>query len=286
MARTLPPLNWFRAFEAAARNLSFTAAAEEIGMTQSAVSQQVKSLEMRLGVPLFERKARGLALTDHGRRLLPQVDTALGTLNAATGAFFTDKPTGLLTISASVSVIQWVIAPLLTRFTTAHPDIAIRFVGATWPDEFTRTVSDIEIRFGSQKQAGPNAVLIGSNRLRAFKSPLLKGEVQDLPLIEAVGISDGWKAWGLAAKRSCSMPSLYVDSYGLALDLAVQGNGVCLVNELLARHPLQQGLIERAHDTWIDAKEGYYLSQRTDTAEARSFAEWIGSKALEPGAAV
>lgn len=285
MARTLPPLNWFRAFEAAARALSFTAAAEEIGMTQSAVSQQVKSLEMRLGVPLFERKARGLALTDHGRRLLPQVDTALATLNAAAGAFFSDKPVGLLTISASISVIQWVIAPLLPSFTAAHPDIAIRFVGATWPDEFTRTVSDIEIRFGSQKQAGPNALLVGSNRLFAFKAASLGGAVEHLPLIEAVGISDGWKAWGLAADCACPTPSLYVDSYGVALELAVQGNGVCLVNELLARHPVQQGLIEKAHDTWIEANEGYYLSARTDSAEARSFAAWIGGKAQEASVA-
>ena len=116
-------------------------------MTQSAVSQQVKALETRLGVPLFERKARGLALTDHGRRLLPQVDAALDTLSSATGAFFEDKPSRLLTVSASYSVIQWVIAPLLPAFRTDHPDLAIRFMGATWPDEFSQTPADIEIRF-------------------------------------------------------------------------------------------------------------------------------------------
>jgi len=104
MAKSLPPLTWFRAFEAAARNLSFTAAADEIGMTQSAVSQHVKALESRLGVALFIRKARGLALTDDGRKLIPQVASALGTLTAASRIFETGTTQNLLTVATSVSV--------------------------------------------------------------------------------------------------------------------------------------------------------------------------------------
>jgi LysR family transcriptional regulator, glycine cleavage system transcriptional activator len=281
MTKALPPLNWFRAFEASARNLSFTAAGEEIGMTQSAVSQQIKSLEMRLGVPLFERKARGLALTDHGRRLLPQVDSALGTLSSATDAFFEDKPSNLLTVSASFSVIQWVIAPLLPEFTAAHPKIAIRFIGATWPDEFSRTAADIEIRFGSQKQAGPKAKLLGSNRLLALKSPKLNGDIENLPLIEAVGISDGWKTWGRATGLTGLQPSIFVDSYGPALQMAVHGNGVCLVNELLAGHPMTKGLVERAHEQIIAANESYYLSVLEPSETAGVFEEWISGRAIE-----
>ncbi|WP_305986100.1 LysR family transcriptional regulator [Roseibium sp. MMSF_3544] len=275
MAISLPPLNWFRAFEAAARNLSFTAAAEEIGMTQSAVSQQVKSLELRLGVPLFERKARGLALTDHARRLLPQVDTALATLTTATDAFVTDQEKELLTVSASVSVIQWVIAPLLPDFTDDHSDISLRLISAVWPDEFTRIAADVEIRFGSQKQAGEEARLLGSDRLIALKAPGLQGRIEDLPLIEAVGISDGWKSWARATGAATKPPALFVDSYGPALQLAVHGNGVCLVHELLAAHPRQQGLIELAHDVPVPAHESYYLSVKSDTKAARAFSDWI-----------
>ncbi|WP_415715952.1 LysR family transcriptional regulator [Roseibium sp.] len=281
MAKALPPLNWFRAFEAAARNLSFTAAGEEIGMTQSAVSQQVKALETRLGVPLFERKARGLALTDHGRRLLPQVDAALDTLSSATGSFFEDKPSRLLTVSASYSVIQWVIAPLLPAFKTDHPDLAIRFMGATWPDEFSQTAADIEIRFGSPKQAGPKARLLGSNRLIALKNPDLNAPLKNLPLIEAVGISDGWKSWAQQAGFKDLQPTLFVDSYGPALQLAANGNGVCLVHELLAAHPMSQGLIEPAHGRKIAANESYFLSAREDTPEAAAFSDWISMKSTE-----
>lgn len=275
MSKSLPPLNWFRAFEAAARHLSFTAAAEEIGMTQSAVSQQIKSLEVRLGVPLFERKPRSLALTDHGRRLLPQVDAALETLSAATGAFFTDQPARLLTVSASVSVLQWVIAPLLPRFRAEHPDLSLRFISAIWPDEFSRTLADIEIRFGSRKQAAPKAVPLGSNKLIALKPKNVAVPFEEMPLIEAIGISGGWPAWGKATGSPVQSPSIFVDSYGAALDLAVQGNGACLVNELLSRHPLQHGLIARVSDVLIDAKEGYFLSCNSDTEDARTLTDWL-----------
>src|SRR6056300_740916 len=120
MAKSLPPLTWFRAFEAAARHLSFTAAANEIGMTQSAVSQQVKALETRLRVALFTRHARGLSLTDDGRRLLPQVTSSLGQLAAATESYDTGSPETLLTVASSISVIQWVISPNLRDFQACH----------------------------------------------------------------------------------------------------------------------------------------------------------------------
>ena len=87
MSKSLPPLTWFRAFEAASRHLNFTMAANEIGLTQSAVSQHVRSLETRLGVFLFVRKPRGLALTDEGRKLQPQVGAALELLGEATRDF-------------------------------------------------------------------------------------------------------------------------------------------------------------------------------------------------------
>lgn len=279
MAPALPPLNWFRAFESAARNLSFTAAADEIGMTQSAVSQQVKSLEMRLGVPLFDRKARGLALTDHGRRLLPQVDAALATLTGATAAFGTDQVADLLTVSASISVIQWVIAPGLPAFSRANPDISLRLIGAVWPDEFTRIAADVEIRFGSQKQAGPDAELLGADKLVALKSPALEGKLEELPLIEAVGTSDGWKPWAHAAGFAPLSPSLFVDSYGPALQMAIHGNGVCLVHEHLAAAPRRQGLIIAAHAASLSANENYFLSIKSRTEASEAFRNWIVASA-------
>ena len=100
-------MTWFRAFEAAARHLSFTAAADELGLTQSAVSQHVRALEVRFGIQLFQRRPRGLALTDDGRKLLPKVGVALDTLADAAATFDADPTSDLLTIATSVSVAQW-----------------------------------------------------------------------------------------------------------------------------------------------------------------------------------
>lgn len=279
MKKSLPPLNWFRAFEASARRLSFTAAADEIGLTQSAVSQQIRALETRLGQVLFERRARGLALTDEGRKLLPQVETALETLSIAVGRHETPAgQTGLL-VSASISVTEWVISPALPGFLHAHPDLSIRFLTAIWPDEFAAARADVEIRFGSAKQAGKDAVLLLPNDLVALKSPALQDELGNLPLIEAVGTSRGWADWGKAAGFPRLAANVFVDSYGLAMQLAADGNGVALVSSILAGHSLRTGTLERAHDAVIPAKEGYYLSLNQDVSAAVDFAEWIASVA-------
>lgn len=274
MAKSLPPIGWLRSFEAAARHLSFTAAAVELGLTQSAVSQQVKSLETRLGAPLFLRHARGLALTDTGRRLVPEVEAPLQALATAIDGIATGPGDGLLTIAASVSVAHWLIAPHLTAFRRLYPTLPIRLLSAIWADDFHASRADVEIRFGSARQAGRDAELLLPNRLIAVKAPGLAGSVQDLPLIEAVGTSSGWQAW---AKHHGSVPAprLFADTYGMALQLAVSGNGVALVSALLAGDALQKGLVERAHPALIPSVEGYYLSVNRERAEALEFRRWI-----------
>ncbi|WP_103764411.1 LysR family transcriptional regulator [Roseovarius confluentis] len=274
MAKSLPPLGWLRSFEAAARHLSFTAAAEELGLTQSAISQQVKSLETRLGVPLFTRRARGLALTDVGRRLLPNVEAPLQALATAMVGMDTEPPGGILTIAASVSVAQWIIAPWLPEFRLRHPTTNIRLLSAIWPDDYHLFRADIEIRFGSARQVGPDADAILPNRLIAVKSPKLAGGLQDLPLIEAVGTSSGWQSWSKAIGKT-PQPALQTDTYGMALHLASLGNGVALVNEWLAGHALQTGLVERAHPASIPAHEGYYLSIDQSKPAAAEMRAWL-----------
>jgi len=274
MAKSLPPLTWFRAFEAAARSLSFTAAADEIGMTQSAVSQHVKSLETRLRVSLFTRHARGLSLTDDGRRLLPQVDAALAQLTSATEIFDAGTTKNQLNIAASVSVIQWILSPNLADFSASRPDVKIRFQSTTWPDEFLHARADVEIRFGSEKQVGSNAQLLIPNDLIAVKSPDLSGRIEDLPLIETVGTSSGWKAWGEKAGLICR-PSVFADSFGVALQLAADQNGVALVSEFLTSNALLNGLLERAHPQAIESQEGYYLWANESDQAALDFRDWL-----------
>lgn len=270
MTKSLPPLGWLRSFEAAARHLSFTMAAEEIGLTQSAISQQVKSLEMRLGVQLFVRHARGLALTDAGRRLLPEVGAPLQALANAMVGMDTRPSRHLLTVAASISVAHWIIAPRLPGFRARFPDVEVRILSAIWPDDFHTTRADVEIRFGSGQQAGPEAQAIRPNRLVAVKAPTLHGPISDLPRIETVGTSSGWQAWSRQVEPLPG-PSIYTDTYGMALHLAVHGNGVALVNEWMARDAIRTGIVDRAHPASIPSQEGYYLSVTSDKPEADAF---------------
>ncbi|WP_428515297.1 LysR family transcriptional regulator [Roseovarius sp.] len=270
MTKSLPPLGWLRSFEAAARHLSFTMAAEEIGLTQSAISQQVKSLEMRLGVQLFVRHARGLALTDAGRRLLPEVGAPLQALANAMVGMDTRPSRHLLTVAASISVAHWIIAPRLPGFRARFPDVEVRILSAIWPDDFHTTRADVEIRFGSGQQAGPEAEAILPNRLVAVKAPTLHGPISDLPRIETVGTSSGWQAWSRQVEPLPG-PSIYTDTYGMALHLALHGNGVALVNEWMTRDAIHTGLVDRAHPASIPSQEGYYLSVTSDKTEADAF---------------
>lgn len=274
MARTLPPLAWFRAFEAAARKLSFTGAAEEIGMTQSAVSQHVKSLEMRLGVALFIRQARGLSLTDDGRNLLPQVTAALETLSVATQNMEAAPSKNLLTVATSVSVAQWIIAPRLASFTHQFPHVRLRFISTIWPDDFHTVRANVEIPFGSQKQFGKDATLLEPSGLVALKSPRLEGDLLDLPLIESVGTSGGWKSWKIDGAHSLK-PQIFVDSFGAALNMAVHGNGVALVSEVLSHPAIESGQLIRADDTVLPCSEGYYLRIDAQVPAAIQFHDWL-----------
>ncbi|MCC5960128.1 MAG: LysR family transcriptional regulator [Rhodobacteraceae bacterium] len=275
MGRSLPPLPWFRAFEASARHLSFTAAATEIGLTQSAVSQQIKALETRLRVALFTRQARGLALTDDGRRLLPQVSAALERLAVATDMFDVGPVEQVLTVAMSVSIAQWVVAPRLAGFAATHPGLRLRILSAIWPDDFHSAMADVEIRFGSRKQAGDGALELTPNRLVALKAPSLDAPLQKAPLIETVGTSDGWRSWSKARGMNGLSPTLFADSYGMALHLAAYGSGVALASELLAGHALQTGQLVRAHPAAIDGKEGYYLSINHPSQAAQDFHIWL-----------
>lgn len=274
MRRSLPPLTWFRSFEAAARTLSFTAAAEEIGLTQSAVSQQVRALEVSLDTPLFHRRPRGLALTDAGRMLLPEVEAALDTLKAATARHAAPPAETAVTVAASISVLEWVIAPNLATFTARHPGLTLHLKGTIWPDEFAAPRADVEIRFGSARQVGEGAQALPTT-LAALRSPALEGPFEALPKISAAGTSVGWAEWCETAGVALRPPSLIVDSYGLALRLAAEGQGVALANAALAARALATGRLVTAHPATVTGKEGYFLSVTTGREAARHFGDWI-----------
>lgn len=280
MKRGTPPLNWFRAFEASARHLSFTGAAGELHLTQSAVSQHVRSLELRFGVTLFERKPRGLALTDAGRRLLPDVGKALGTL-VRLSQQFDIRPAGRsLTVATSASLAQWFLAPGLAGFQRAHPGVSVRIINTIWPDEYHQPLADVEIRFGPAATVGRNATRLEPDEIIAVAAPSLDVEVDNLdevPLIEAVGTLDGWQAWADSTGYPNEVaPRLFVDSHGLAVDLARNGAGVALTSSLVAGPAIASGHLVRLNLPAKPGEDGYFLAINGDeNPDAFAFAEWL-----------
>ena len=138
MSRRLPPLNALRTFEAAARYLSFTRAAEELNVTQAAVSHQIKGLEERLGVPLFRRLNRALLLTDEGQALLPAVSDALDLIADAVDRLQVLEGAGHLIVSTLDSFAATWLVPRLGRFRALYPDIDIRITTSDHPVDFAR----------------------------------------------------------------------------------------------------------------------------------------------------
>ncbi|MEM9355978.1 MAG: LysR family transcriptional regulator [Pseudomonadota bacterium] len=276
MSRSLPPLTWFRAFEAAARYLNFTTAADELGLTQSAVSQHVRALEERFGTQLFERKPRGLALTDDGRKLLPKVGSALDTLANAAGTFDVGPTKDLLTIATSVSVAQWLLVPRLSKFVETHPGLRVRILSTIWPDHFKASLASVEIRFGSHSQVGAGAMRLFPDSLIAVCSPDTKGGIEEQTLVEAVGTSEGWRNWSERAKFPHPLePTVHVDSHGLALDLAVNGNCTALTSSLLAQASLSAGKLVKAHKAQLTSTDGYFLAINQESEIAMQFREWL-----------
>lgn len=276
MSRILPPMNWFRVFEAAARHLKFTAAADELGMTQSAVSQQIRSLELRLGTPLFMRQPRGLMLTDAGRKLLPKVSISMQHLQQATEMFDVGAQDDVLTVATSVSVAQWIIGPNLPSFMALFPKVRVRLLSTIWADDFKASLADVEIRFGAAAQVGRAAKRLEPDQLIAVAAPSFQEPLAAAPLIEAVGISEGWRQWGqLAGITPTLAPRLFVDSYGMALTLAQNGAGVALASSLLARPLIASGELKQIGDVALASTEGYFLAVKPDNNIALAFSDWL-----------
>lgn len=288
MAKSLPPLTWFRAFDASARHLNFTSAAEELGLTQSAVSQHIRALETRLGAPLFLRKPRGLALTDAGRHLVPDVAAAMARLRIATDAFEPAAKRDILTVATSVSFAQWFLAPGLPDFRRHYPDVRVRLVTTVWPDDFVASNANVEIRFGLAEVAGGGARQLGNNRMAAVVAPqLVEGMASDdwhnlktLPLIQPVGISDSWtKVLKTLGQEDCPEPQYFVDTHGLAVDMAVNGAGIALTSGLIAGPCLQQGRLVSLPLPDIQAREGYFVAIKGPVEAAKQgFVDWLDGR--------
>ena len=289
MQKSLPPLTWLRAFEAAARHLSFTHAAEELGFTQSAISQHVRALEQRIGTPLFIRRHRMLSLTDAGRLLLPDVAEAMAQLNRATSRFLPEVTKPKLTIAASASIAHCVLAPHLVSFQHHHPDVAIQLITTVWPDDFAATSADVEIRFGAPSIVGQGAELLEPSFLQVVAAPDVANSLPksldwyhliEVALIQPVGISTTWAQIGADNGLPTKLEAQYfVDTHGMAVALAERGAGVALAHCHAARDAISSGALVDLKLGTMKAHEGYYIARNTSAAPdlQSRFVTWLTS---------
>jgi len=299
MRRRLPPLNWLRAYEAAARHMSFTGAARELNVTQAAVSQQVKLLELHLQRPLFDRLPRGLQLTDAGEAYLPAVRDAFERLADGTVEVFGSEGGGPLTVRSAVSFALLWLAPRLARFRVAHPDVALRLTNAVWPVESGWDAVDLEVRYGDGKWPGLRAEQLTSDRLFPVCAPaLMKGrsglrqpaDLRRFELLHVIGQRHGWSHWLKAAEVDSAAASQgpQFDTSAMALEVAANDGGVALSRGPLADGYIRAGRLRVPFGPELPTDEAFYLvspADRVDRAEAAGFRAWLVAELAPPAAA-
>ena len=292
MSRRLPPLNALRAFEAAARHLSFTRAAQELHVTQTAISHQIKGLEERLGVRLFRRLPRGLLLTEEAQRLLPPVRDAFDQIAAAVERLSAGGSGARLTVSVLPPFAAKWLVPRLGRFRAAHPDLDLRIGATSELVDFARDDVDVGIRMGRgiypglrvERLFGESLVPVCSPELRAGPHPLLRPrDLRHHVLLHDDDHAD-WELWLRLAGVSGVPPRrgpVFTDS-ALVVQAAAEGQGVALARRVLAAGDLAAGRLIQPFDVSIPHDLAYYLVCPEATAEQpkiAAFRSWLLAEA-------
>ncbi len=286
----LPTLTWLRAFEAAARTSSFTAAAAELSLTSGAISYQIRALEAYLGFALFERLPRGVRLTSMGVAYLPPVRKAFEELADSTVGLFGGTQRGQITVHAPVSLASLWLAPKLLAFTAAYPAIDVRLSSVIWDNPVPDDATDLEIRYGTGQWRGYRAERLLNQRIVAVCSPTLlaqarsKGEEGTLvsrQLIHIMGHENHWLKvrQALQLRDQPARPGPTVDTTLAALELAASGAGCALAHRIHLSGYLSTGrLVEALDEEFVDENSYFVVAperaQRT-RREVQLFRDWL-----------
>jgi LysR family transcriptional regulator, glycine cleavage system transcriptional activator len=286
----LPTLTWLRAFEAAARTSSFSAAAAELNLTSGAISYQIRALEGHLGFALFERLPRGVKLTPMGVAYLPPVRKAFEELADSTVGLFGGSERVQITVHAPVSLAALWLAPRLPAFGVVNPAIDVRLSSVIWDNAVLDDATDLEIRYGAGQWRGFRSERLLNQSVLAVCSPeLLRGAQANgdpaalLPrkLIRIMGHENHWlkvrQVLGLADDPASSGPS--VDTTIAALELAAAGAGVALAHAIFLGAYLATGRLVQALSREFADDNSYFVvtperPQRI-RREVQLFKDWL-----------
>ncbi|MCM5705416.1 LysR family transcriptional regulator [Larsenimonas salina] len=287
----LPPLAWLQAFEAAARLMSFTAAGEELCISQSAVSQRIRLLEGRLGEPLFIRHPNTLSLTETGLAWLPSVQGAFEMLTESTAEVFGKKLAEPVLIRSTPVMQHYWLSARLASWCRSISDDGFKLVTAVWPRDFSVEDVDFEVRYGRGQWPGVEAVSLGEETLEPVCTPELAKQLSspdDLgltTLIHSAGFDVGWPAWLARFNRSAlehKHSRLTCDTQLSAIAIAREGVGVALVHSRWLDQ-LEPALISpfkhlSPSQRQVIAREGFWLArskQKPVRPDANALWQWL-----------
>jgi LysR family transcriptional regulator, glycine cleavage system transcriptional activator len=282
------------AFASAARHQNFAHAAEELHLTASAVSHHVRKLEASLGVTLFQRHARGVALTPEGRLLADATGAALDDIESVLDNLRQHRRDNGLRLSVLPSLASTWLIPRLTRFTALHPEIALSIDTDRTLVRFDEGGPDLGIRYGLGQWAGLVSRFLMNDTLQAVASPLLHGvasviepaDVARLPLITDIS-PEGWREWFRAAGvRPPRSPTTHTISDSAdSLNAAACGLGALLARTRLAADYLANGRLIRLPGPELPTRYAYYIvhsGHRPPSPAAGAFMAWLEREAQEP----
>ena len=287
---TLPSLNGLRAFEAAARHLSFTAAAEELHVTQTAISHQIRRLEEQLGRKLFDRRNRALALTRDAETYLPAVRAAFEDLRLATARLQRLGRDDVLTVSTTASLAAKWLVTRVAAFQDAHPGIEVRITTSSHLVDFRRDQVDMAVRYGRGSWPGLRADWLMAEDIFPVCSPaLLAGpralrQPEDLAehtLLHVTATREDWQVWLTAAGLPRSLAErrgLTFDQSFMAMQAAIEGLGVALGRSRFVETDIAAGRLVMPFDVRLPTDAGYYTVaplQTADSPKIALFRQWL-----------
>ncbi|MGE3968047.1 MAG: transcriptional regulator GcvA [Dongiaceae bacterium] len=294
MPRRLPPLNALKAFEAAARHESFTKAAQELHVTQGAVSHQVKALETELGFRLFGRESQRLLITEAGRFYLEVVRDAFDRIASGTERLLERQNAGALTVTTSPNFASKWLVHRLGRFAEAHPDIDLRVSASLHHVDFAREDIDLAIRHGDGRWPGLHVTRLWVEELFPVCSPtLLQGRKTlrrpaDLEHLTLLHINDrtDWAKWLQAADVADADPGRgpIFNQASMAIDAAIDGQGVALARTALVAWDLLAGRLARPFRLTLKVPYAYWIvcpKANAELPKIASFRAWVLAEAAE-----
>ena len=288
-SRRLPPLSSLRAFEAAARHLSFTRAANELHVTQAAVSHQVKSLEEWLGLKLFRRQNRNVFLTEAGQAYLPAVRDAFDGLAEATRRLRQRGGESKLTVTVTLSFAAKWLMPRLGRFRRLHPEIEFRIDATDRNVDLGREEVDVGLRYGAGSWPGLIARPLLKEELFPVCSPALAAELkQPEDLAKHTLLHDemrqDWRMWLLAAGVAGVDPTRgpAFNNSAMCVQAAIDGEGVALGRSALVAADLAAGRLVRPFAVNLPTEFAYYVvftPQAGELPRVKALVDWLAAEA-------